>query len=89
MQGRIILSILCPLPLLLNLAINSIKTHEAEKEVTAACKKSVAECNTNLQPLHQVPTFASAVKSVALTPGVLAIFWPTAAKMLQFRMTAT
>lgn len=35
------------------------------------------------------PTFASALKRVALTPGVLAIFWPTAAKMLQFGITAT
>lgn len=34
-------------------------------------------------------TFASASKRVALTPGVLAILWPTAAKMLQFGMTST
>lgn len=34
------------------------------------------------------PTFASALKSDALTPGVLAIFWPTVAKILQFGITA-
>lgn len=34
-------------------------------------------------------TFARALKRVALTPGVLAIFWPTAANMLQLGMTAT
>jgi hypothetical protein len=34
-------------------------------------------------------TLAKALKRVALTPGVLAIFWPTAAKILQFGMTAT
>jgi hypothetical protein len=32
---------------------------------------------------------ARAVKRVALTPGVLAIRWPTAAKMLQFFTTST
>lgn len=34
-------------------------------------------------------TFANASKRVALTPGVLAIFWPTAAKILQFEITST
>lgn len=34
-------------------------------------------------------TLANALNREALTPGVLAIFWPTAAKMLQFGITAT
>jgi len=38
---------------------------------------------------HNFLTFANASKRVALTPGVLAIFWPTAAKILQFGSMAT
>ena len=49
-------------------------------------KTTVIMINANID---NALTFASALKRVALTPGVLAIFWPTAAKMLQLGTIAT
>jgi len=58
--------------------------HQQNAEVTLHNNKHQ---NTDIN--HNLLTFANASKRVALTPGVLAIFWPTAAKILQFGRTAT